>query len=313
MNCKKTFIVGILISGILLQAKIIDLSKYPHKISNSVSQVEKKAKINFKTNQYKKEHRQLEENINLTKSLQDFIAQIIIIKQVYPQNPKKVSNYLKDKFLNEIKLLENKIKQFKGNKILLNMKLIEKIFTGNIKAAEKLKLDIKKNIALNNFVSARLEMNIFEDEIDEHIFYAGKKETIKYLEKMKKFAKKGNVLSFLNIGADFINSVKDKIIVYPLPFIKIQALLNEVEHAIYSKHFNKEEVMDILKEAKYQIELADVLGYLPYESSLKEILEYKIERLQNIVNNDKKSISLIKKIKNIFKQLKVTSFKHINL
>ena len=314
--CKK---LSIILTGLILTgsayAKTIDVNKYPHQTKDIVNKVEQKAESDFKTDMNQKKDFMLKQYADVKGALQEFIQRIIIINKVYPTAPKRVSEYLKDSkdgMLKKINNLEKQLQKFHGDKIVLNVQFEEKVFLGNLKAAKMLKMEIKKDIALNNFVPARINMNIFADEIDEHIYFATKQNILKYLKQLKELAKKGDAYKFLVVAADLINSINQQLIIYPYPLIKTAALIDAVQQMIEHKKVDKEKALNLLREAQYQIELAEVFGYLPYHSSVKVKLEHKIKELKDAINKNQNGVSLISKIKELFEKLKESSNKKIN-
>jgi len=317
MNFKKALIISGICSSFLF-ANVVKIENM-HKVNRNVLSVEQTGQIKYINKKEKEKKVLLKKTAKILENLQPIIQSAIILNRLYIRDNGVIPLKIKNNAINVIKKkvanLEKILKNYKENKIILNILLESKEFRGDFKTAKKIKFEIKKDIALNNFIPARINMSVFADELDEHIYFLTKKELEKYLNEIKKEIQKNNIYAFLNVSTQLINSIHDKLIIFPYPLIKISALINEVKKELQSNHYNRKQILNMLNEIHYQFKLADIFGYLPYNSSLRYSIENEISFLGKIIgknNGTSKGIEeLIDKIKNGIKKLGQESAKKI--
>jgi len=319
MNFKRILIVSGICSSFLF-ANIVKI-KNTHKIDKNVLSVEQTGQIKYINKKEKEKEKLLKETAEILKNLQPIIQSAVVLNRLYIENKDsitgKIKNNAKTMVKQGIENLKQLLKNYNKDKIILNILLESKEFKGDINTAKKIKSEIKKDIALNNFIPARVNMSVFADELDEHIYFITKKELEKYLNKFENQIRKDDIRGFLIVATQLINSIHDRLVIFPYPLVKVSALINEIEQQLKNNNYNKKQILNMLGETRYQFKLANIFGYLPYNSPLRFAIENKISNLEKMIEKGENGIGqgikvLINKIKRGVKELGKESAKQIS-
>ncbi|SNZ03260.1 YfdX protein [Persephonella hydrogeniphila] len=146
----------------------------------------------------------------------------------------------------------------------------------DIKEAEKLAKEAKKAVEDNDFIKARFILNSLRDEIQIETFYLPLSlytEAVKLAQKLLKEGKVKDAIAQLQVAIGLVE-VETTIIPKPLA---IASLLVEDASKAFKK--NPEKALKLLDEAKRQIKLAKVLGYIKTEKDISPLIA-QIEKLE---------------------------------
>ncbi|WP_029521590.1 YfdX family protein [Persephonella sp. IF05-L8] len=189
-------------------------------------------------------------------------------------------------------------KQYQGKMVRLPIDVIVNEVVGitDIEQAKKLAEEVKKAVKNNDFVKARILLNALRSEIVIETVYLPiglYKQAIDLAYKFLEEGKVKNAISQLQVA---MNTIEIDTTIIPEP-IAIASLL--VEDA--SKRFkdNPEQALKLLEEAKKQIKLAKVLGYVRNDKDIEPLIK-QIEKLEKEV---KAKTGTKEKFKSLFESI----------
>jgi inorganic pyrophosphatase len=181
---------------------------------------------------------------------------------------------LLDELVKELDQLSAKYKKL--NKLPIDAIITEISGITDLKEAEKLAEEAKKAVEENDFVKARFILNSLRDEIQIETFYLPLSlytEAVKLAQKLLKEGKVKDAAAQLQVAVGLIE-VETSIIPKPLA---IASLLVEDASKAFKK--NPDKALKLLEEAKRQIKLARVLGYVRTEKEISPLID-QIEKLE---------------------------------
>ncbi len=189
-------------------------------------------------------------------------------------------------------------KQYQGKMVRLPIDVVVNEVVGitDIEQAKKLAEEVKKAVKNNDFVKARILLNALRSEIVIETVYLPiglYKQAIDLAYKFLEEGKVKNAISQLQVA---MNTIEIDTTIIPEP-IAIASLL--VEDA--SKRFkdNPEQALKLLEEAKRQIKLAKVLGYVRNDKDIEPLIK-QIEKLEKEV---KAKTGTKEKFKSLFESI----------
>ncbi|WP_029522345.1 YfdX family protein [Persephonella sp. KM09-Lau-8] len=189
-------------------------------------------------------------------------------------------------------------KQYQGKMVRLPIDVIVNEVVGitDIEQAKKLAEEVKKAVKNNDFIKARILLNALRSEIVIETVYLPiglYKQAIDLAYKFLEEGKVKNAISQLQVA---MNTIEIDTTIIPEP-IAIASLL--VEDA--SKRFkdNPEQALKLLEEAKRQIKLAKVLGYIRNDKDIEPLIK-QIEKLEKEV---KAKTGTKEKFKSLFESI----------
>ncbi len=203
---------------------------------------------------------------------------------------KKVLKELKEK----IAQIE---KKYKVERLPIDAVITEISGVTDIKKAEKLAQEVRKAIKENDFVKARFLLNALRDEIVVETAYLPIKLYKEAVELADKFLQEGKIKNAISQMQVALSTIEIETTIIPKP-IAIASLLVEDASKVYQKDPKK--AIALLEEAKREIKLAKVLGYIRTEEEVKPLIE-QIEKLEKAIKE--KSATSEEKFKKLKKSL----------
>ncbi|WP_457643426.1 YfdX family protein [Persephonella sp.] len=149
----------------------------------------------------------------------------------------------------------------------------------DLKEAEKLAEEAKKAVNQNDFIRARFILNSLRDEIViETVYLPIKlfKEAVELADKLLKQGKVEDAVAQLQVAMGLVE-VETTVIPKPLA---IASLLVDDASKVYTQ--KPQMALKLLEEAKRQIKLAKVLGYVRTEKEIQPLIA-QIEKLEKAV------------------------------
>jgi len=195
----------------------------------------------------------------------------------------------------EIEELEKKYKG-KLDRLPIDVVITEISGVTDIEEAEKLAKKAKEAVNKNDFITARFILNSLRDEIVIETVYLPLglfKEAIELADKLLKEGKTEDAAAQLQVAMGLVE-IETTIIPKPLA---IAALLVEDASKVYKE--KPKMAIKLLEEAKRQVKLAQVLGYVRTEEEIKPLIA-QIEKLEKEVSQKTGSREIFK---NVFKSL----------
>ena len=208
------------------------------------------------------------------------------------------------KALKELKeKIANIEKNYKLQRLPIDAVITEISGVTDIKKAEKLAQEVREAVKENDFVKARFLLNALRDEIVVETAYLPIKLYKEAVELAEKFLNEGKVKNAISQMQVALSTVEIETTIIPKP-IAIASLLVDDASKVYQKDPKK--AITLLEEAKREIKLAKVLGYIKTEEEVKPLIE-QIEKLEKAIKE--KSATSEEKFKQLKKSLKETKEK----
>ncbi|MGB5820834.1 MAG: YfdX family protein [Saonia sp.] len=158
--------------------------------------------------------------------------------------------------------------------------------------------DGKVQIARELLQGLQSELNIREYKLPIATYPAALKQAL-VLAKEEKYTE---AVVFLNSALNTI-VVEEKTV--PLPLLRAERMLQEIESLVQEDNFKKEDVQTLLDNADYQINFAEALGYGKKDKEFKELheaIEELEEQMLDDTNTDEQG--LVKKLRSKLKKFK---------
>ncbi len=202
----------------------------------------------------------------------------------------------------EIKKLKEKIdileKKYGISKLPVDSIVTEITGVTDINQAKKLAEKVKKAVANNDFVTARSLLELLRDEIVIETAYLPVKLYKDAIYLTEKLIKEGKIKSAVNQLKVALGLIEIETTIIPKS-IAVASLMVEEASKVYKKE--PEKALKLLAEAKRQIKLAKVLGYISNDKSVEPLIK-QIESLEKAVRE--KSGSSQSKFKELFKSIR---------
>jgi len=214
------------------------------------------------------------------------------------QEAKKELKTLKEKMDKLDKKYKGKLKRLPVEVVVTEIRGIE-----DLKVASKLAKQAKKAVNDNDFVTGRFLLDILRNEIRIDTAYLPIALYKEAIDLAYKFLEKGNIRSAMEQLGVAIGTIEVETTIIPRP-LAIASLLVEDASKIYSK--NPKTALELLDEAKKQVKLARVLGYIKTEKEIepliKQIDELKTAIVKKLKSSNEKFGKLIKSLNKTKKQ-----------
>jgi len=180
------------------------------------------------------------------------------------------------------------------NDVVSDVKTIERI----TEEAENALDDGKIQIARELLQGLQSELNIREYKLPIATYPDALKQAL-VLAKEEKYTE---AVVFLNSALNTI-VIEEKTV--PLPLLRAERMLQEIDSLVQEEDFKKEDVQTLLDNADYQINFAEALGYGKKDKEFKELykaIEELEEQMLDDTNTDEKG--LIKKLRSKLEKFK---------
>jgi hypothetical protein len=209
------------------------------------------------------------------------------------EKAKKELKALKEKLNNLDKKYKGKLTRLPVDVVITEIRGVE-----DIKLASQLAKQAKKAVNNNDFVTGRFILNTLRDEIEIDTAYLPIALYKEAIDLAYKFLEEGKVKSAMNQLQIALGTIEIETTIIPRP-LAIASLLVEDASKIYKK--DPKTALALLDEAKRQIKLSKVLGYVrsdkEIEPLIKQIDELKTAIVKNLKGSKEKFGKLIKNIK----------------
>jgi len=204
----------------------------------------------------------------------------------------------------ELKILKQKMdaldKKYKGKLDRLPIEVVITEIKGveDLNLASKLAKEAREAIKENDFVKARFLLGALRNEIEINTAYLPIKLYKEAIDLAYKFLEKGDVKSAMAQLQVAIGTIEVETTIIPRP-LAIALLLVEDASKIYQK--DPKTALALLEEAKKQIKLAKILGYVKSDAEVKPLLkqidELKTAIVKKLKSSNEKFGKLIESIK----------------
>jgi len=182
-------------------------------------------------------------------------------------------------------------------------------FAGKLEDVAKLVAQAKVLVAQNKLPQARALLNTLRDEIviktinlPLATYPAALNLAIKYLNENK-------VKEAKDVLAMALATLVEVDTIIPIPIVKAEALVLEASKIVKK---DKKEALKYLEEAKYQLALAQTLGYTSTSDTTYKMLTDAIVNLEKEIKANHKTEGLFEKLLKKLKDFKEKSITHVN-
>jgi hypothetical protein len=194
--------------------------------------------------------------------------------------------------------------------LLIDSKVNVYEFVANIKEVSKIKNRVKELIEQNKLVEARRLLNSLRDKIDIVSVNLPLATYPKALELSLKYINENKIDEAKDVLSMALSTLVNVETIIPIPLLKAQSLVEEAKKI--SKK-DKSQALKYLNEAKYQLKLAQTLGYHSLSNTTYKSLKNSIDELKSELNKGNKTKglfdNLIDKLKS-FKDKAISSSNH---
>ncbi len=167
------------------------------------------------------------------------------------------------------------------------------------KMAKQIKTEVNKNefqLARESLRDFSSEINISMTNLPMAVYPLAIRNAAKLISEDKAAEAKAELIAALNSVVITEQTI-------PLPVIKAQALLEEVQRQSSEEKINKKEANVLLNDAQEQLRIAQEMGYVQHKEDYAS-LQASIKQLKNNVNHDKEEKGVLTKIMDDLKGLK---------
>jgi len=174
-------------------------------------------------------------------------------------------------------------------------------FKGDINTVSKTISEAKLLIIENKLPQAREILNTLRDEI---IIKTTNLPLATYpaaLNLALKYINEGKVKEAKDVLVMALSTLVEVDTIIPIPLIRAQALVQEASKIVKT---NRVEAIKVLEEAKYQLKLAEILGYTSKSSTTYKELKNDIEKIEKEIKAHHKTASLFERLIEKLKEFK---------
>jgi len=174
-------------------------------------------------------------------------------------------------------------------------------FKGDINTVSKTISEAKLLIIENKLPQAREILNTLRDEIVIKTTNLPLATYPAALNLALKYINEGKIKEAKDVLVMALSTLVEVDTIIPIPLIRAQALVQEASKIVKT---NRTEAIKILEEAKYQLKLAEMLGYTSKSSTTYKELRKEIETLEKEIKAHHKTASLFEKLIQKLKEFK---------
>jgi len=285
---KKLF-TSIVLAGLLTTSAFAADAKTNQVSKNAVINAEQKAQV---------DNQLVQEAINAIRYTQDALIYL---------NAKKI-NKAKDSIKKAIAELSDVLNRPNAPYLLpvdINIEAYE--FTGDINTVKNAVLKAKILVADNKLPQARALLNTLRDEIVIKTTNLPLATYPAALNLALKYINEGKIKEAKDVLAMALSTLVEVDTIIPIPLVKAQALVIQASKIVKK---DKKEAIKMLEEAKYQLKLAEVLGYTSTSSTTYKELRKAIEKLEKEIKANHKTASLFESLIEKLKEFKLKAITH---
>ncbi len=182
-------------------------------------------------------------------------------------------------------------------------------FQGKFEDIKKMVTQAKLLVAENKLPQAREILNTLRDEIVIKTINLPLATYPAALQLAIKYLNEGKVKEAKDVIAMALSTLVEIDTIIPIPLVKAQAL---VEQAAKIVKKDKKQALRYLEEAKYQLKLAETLGYTSKSDTTYKMLEKAIEKLEREIKANHKTGGLFEELIQKLKEFKEKAITHVS-
>jgi len=174
-------------------------------------------------------------------------------------------------------------------------------FKGDINTVSKTISEAKLLIIENKLPQAREILNTLRDEIVIKTTNLPLATYPAALNLALKYINEGKIKEAKDVLVMALSTLVEVDTIIPIPLIRAQALVQEASKIVKT---NRVEAIKVLEEAKYQLKLAEILGYTSKSSTTYKELKNDIEKIEKEIKAHHKTASLFERLIEKLKEFK---------
>ncbi len=182
-------------------------------------------------------------------------------------------------------------------------------FNGKLSDVAKMVDEAKILVAKNKLPQARTILNALRDEIVIKTINLPLATYPAALNLAIKYINEGKVKEAKDVLAMALSTLVEVDTIIPIPIVKAEALVKEASKIVKK---DKKEALKYLEEAKYQLKLAETLGYTSKSSTTYKMLKDAINNLEKEIKANHKTGGLFEELIKKLKEFKEKAIEHIN-
>jgi tetratricopeptide (TPR) repeat protein len=182
-------------------------------------------------------------------------------------------------------------------------------FQGKLEDIKKMVAQAKLLVAENKLPQAREILNALRDEIVIKTINLPLATYPAALQLAIKYLNEGKIKEAKDVLAMALSTLVEIDTIIPIPLVKAQAL---VEQAAKIVKKDKKEALKFLEEAKYQLKLAEALGYTSKSDTTYKMLESAINHLEKEIKLHHKTSGLFQELIQKLKEFKEKAITHVS-
>jgi len=182
-------------------------------------------------------------------------------------------------------------------------------FQGTIEDIAKLVAQAKLLVAENRLPEAREVLNALRDEIVIKTINLPLATYPAALQLAIRYINEGKIKEAKDVLAMALSTLVEIDTIIPIPLVKAEALVEEAAKIVKK---DKKQALKYLEEAKYQLKLAELLGYTSKSDITYKKLQEAIKKLEQEIKANRKTEGLFKDLLKKLKEFKEKAIQHVN-
>ncbi|QCT94502.1 YfdX family protein [Caminibacter mediatlanticus TB-2] len=182
-------------------------------------------------------------------------------------------------------------------------------FQGKLKDIAKMVNQAKLLVVANKLPAAREVLNALRDEIVIKTVNLPLATYPAALNLAIKYINEGKIKEAEDVLAMALSTLVEVDTIIPIPLIKAEALVSEASKIVKK---DKKQALKYLEEAKYQLKLAETLGYTSKSDTTYKMLRDEISKLEKEIKRNHNTKGLFEELLKKLKEFKEKAIQHIN-
>ncbi len=182
-------------------------------------------------------------------------------------------------------------------------------FQGKLEDIAKMVNQAKLLVVANKLPAAREVLNALRDEIVIKTVNLPLATYPAALNLAIKYINEGKIKEAEDVLAMALSTLVEVDTIIPIPLIKAEALVSEASKIVKK---DKKQALKYLEEAKYQLKLAETLGYTSKSDTTYKMLRDEISKLEKEIKRNHNTKGLFEELLKKLKEFKEKAIQHIN-
>jgi tetratricopeptide (TPR) repeat protein len=191
----------------------------------------------------------------------------------------------------------------------VDMQVVAYQFQGKLEDIKKMAREAKRLVEENKFPQARAILNTLRDEIVIKTVNLPLATYPAAINLAIKYINEGKIKEAKEVLQMALSTLVEVDTIIPIPLVKAQALVAKAAEIVKK---DKKEAIKYLEEAKYQLKLAEALGYTSKSSTTYKMLREEIDKLEREIKANHKTGGLFEELLQKLKEFKEKAITHVS-